>query len=148
MSLQDWGAIGELLGGVAIIVSLLYVGLQIKHGNRETRAATLQATLDSEMSFQAEAMRYAGTWEKILTGVHITDGEETRRAIILYNMMMTLYQNRYFQFKTGYLDNPPVTEEVVTFPMYEIWRASGGAKNRSAEFLEYLDRQHERGTVQ
>ena len=29
MSLQDWGAIGELLGGVAIIVSLLYVGLQI-----------------------------------------------------------------------------------------------------------------------
>ena len=25
MSLQDWGAIGELLGGVAIIVSLLYV---------------------------------------------------------------------------------------------------------------------------
>ncbi len=148
MSLQDWGAIGELLGGVAIIVSLLYVGLQIKHGNRETRAGTLQATLDSEMSFQAEAMRYAGTWEKILTGVHITDGEETRRAIILYNMMMTLYQNRYFQFKTGYLDNPPVTEEVVTFPMYEIWRASGGAKNRSAEFLEYLDRQHERGTVQ
>ena len=47
MSLQDWGAIGELLGGVAIIVSLLYVGLQIKHGNRETRASTLEATLDS-----------------------------------------------------------------------------------------------------
>ena len=57
MSLQDWGAIGERVGGVAIIVSLLYVGLQIKHGNRETRANTLQATLDSEMSLQAEAMR-------------------------------------------------------------------------------------------
>ncbi len=147
MSLQDWGAIGELLGGVAIIVSLLYVGLQIKHGNRETRANTLQATLDSEMSFQAEAMRYAGTWEKIVTGVNFADGEETRTAILLYNMMMTLYQNRYYQFKTGYLDHPPVTEEVVTFPMYEIWRASGGAKNRSAEFLVFLDGQHERGIV-
>ena len=148
MSLQDWGAIGELLGGVAIIVSLLYVGLQIKHGNRETRANTLQATLDSEMSLQTEAMRYAGTWDKIVTGVHLADAEETRRAILLFNMMMTLYQNRYYQFKTGYLDHPPVTEEVVTFPMYEIWRASVGAKNRSAEFLEFLDRQHERGTVQ
>ncbi len=148
MSLQDWGAIGELLGGVAIIVSLLYVGLQIKHGNRETRAATLQATLDSEMSLQAEAMRYAGTWEKIITGVHLADGEETRRAILLYNMMMTLYQNRYYQFETGYLDNLPVTEDVVTLPIYEVWRASGGAKNRSAEFLGFLDRQHERGTVQ
>ena len=148
MSLQDWGAIGELLGGVAIIVSLLYVGLQIKHGNRETRANTLQATLDSEMSLQAEAMRYAGTWDKIVTGVRLEDGEETRRAILLYNMMMTLYQNRYYQFKTGYLDHPPFTEEVVTFPMYEIWRASGGAKNRPAEFLEFLDRQRERGAVQ
>ncbi len=148
MSLQDWGAMGELLGGVAIIVSLLYVGLQIKHGNRETRAAMLQATLDSEMSLQAEAMRYAGTWEKIVTGVHLADGEETRRAILLYNMMMTLYQNRYYQFKTGYLDHPPFTEEVVTWPFYEVWRASGGAKNRSPEFLEFLDRQHEQGTVQ
>jgi hypothetical protein len=148
MSLQDWGAIGEMLGGVAIIVSLLYVGLQLKHGNRETRAVTLQATLDSEMSLQTEAMRYAGTWDKIITGVDLEDGEETRRAILLFNMMMTLYQNRYYQFKTGYLDHAPVTEEVVTFPMYEIWRASGGAKNRSAEFLEFLDRQRERGTVQ
>jgi len=147
MSLQDWGAIGELIGGVAIIVSLLYVGLQIKHGNRETRASTLQATLDSEMSLQAEAMRYAGTWEKIITGVHFADGEETRRAILLYNMMMTLYQNRYYQVKAGYLDHLPFTEEVVTFPMYEIWRGSGGAKNRSAEFLEFLDKQHERGIV-
>ena len=148
MSLQDWGAIGELLGGVAIIVSLLYVGLQIKHGNQETRAATLQATLDSEMLVQAEAMRYAGTWDKVVTGVHITDGEETRRAILLYNMMMTLYQNRYFQFKTGYLDNPPPIEEPVTWPFYEVWRASGGAKNRSPEFLKILDTQHERGTDQ
>jgi len=148
MSLQNWGAIGELLGGVAIIVSLLYVGLQIKHGNRETIAATLQAILDSEMSFQVEAMRYAGTWEKVVTGVHLADGEETRRAILLYNMLMTLYQNRYFQFKTGYLDYPPETEDAVTFPIYEVWRASGGAENRSPEFLKILDRQHERGTVQ
>ncbi len=147
MSLQDWGAIGELLGGVAIIVSLIYVGLQIKHGNREARASTLQATLDSEMSWQAEAMRYAGTWDKIVTSANFADGEETRRAILLYNMMMTFYQNRYYQFKTAYLDHPPFTEEVVTFPMYEIWRGSGGAKNRSAEFLEFLDKQHERSIV-
>jgi len=147
MSLQDWGAIGELLGGVAIIVSLLYVGLQIKHGNREARASTLQATLDSEMSLQAETMRYAGTWEKVLTDVHLADGEEARRGILLYNMMMTLYQNRFYSFKTGYLDHRPFTEEVVTFPMYEIWRGSGGAKNRPAEFLELLDRQRERGIV-
>ncbi len=83
MSLQEWGAKGELIGGVAIIVSLLYVGLQIKHGNRETRANTLQATLDSELSLQAEAMRYARTWDKVVTGVHFSYGEETCMSILL-----------------------------------------------------------------
>jgi len=42
MSLQDWGALGELVGGFAIIVSLLYVGVQIKLGNRETKAAIIR----------------------------------------------------------------------------------------------------------
>jgi hypothetical protein len=148
MSLQDWGALGELVGGVAIIVSLIYVGLQIKHGNQETRAATLQATLDSEMFLQATATQYAGTWDKVVTGVHFADGEESRRAILLYNMAMTLYQNRYYQFKTGYLDYPPDFEEIVTWPIYEIWRTSGGASNRSTEFLKILDSQRERGIIQ
>jgi hypothetical protein len=34
MTLQDWGALGELVGGVAIIVSLIYVGLQIRQGTQ------------------------------------------------------------------------------------------------------------------
>ena len=43
MTIQDWGALGELVGGVAIIVSLIYVGLQIRQGTRASRAATSQA---------------------------------------------------------------------------------------------------------
>lgn len=57
MTIQDWGALGEMIGGAAIIVSLIYVGVQLKQGNRETKAATLQATLDSEMFLQAEVLR-------------------------------------------------------------------------------------------
>jgi hypothetical protein len=146
MSLQDWGAIGELIGGVAIIVSLIYVGIQIKHGNQEARAATLQATLDSEMFLQAEATRYAGIWEKVVTGIPLADGEESRRGILLYNMAMTLYQNRYYQFKTGYMDYSPDFGDIVSWPIYEIWRASGGATNRSPGFLKILDMERQRQT--
>ena len=113
MSLQDWGALGELVGGVAIIVSLLYVG----------------------------------TFEKMHAGVEIADKEESRRAIILFNMMMTLYQNRYYQFKAGYLDYLPDSADAATWPIYEVWRASGGASLRSPEFLEILDKQHQQSTA-
>ena len=43
MTLQDWGALGELVGGIVIIVSLVYVGLQIKQSTAAARAATSQA---------------------------------------------------------------------------------------------------------
>lgn len=43
MTIQDWGAVGELVGGVAIIVSLIYVGLQIRQSTQASRAATSQA---------------------------------------------------------------------------------------------------------
>ena len=37
MTLQDWGAIGEVIGGVAIIFSLIYVGIQVKQSTKATQ---------------------------------------------------------------------------------------------------------------
>jgi hypothetical protein len=66
LKLSDWASIAEILGAIAIVVSLLFVGFQISDSNRETRAATVQAALDSEMVFQAEIARYAGTWARAI----------------------------------------------------------------------------------
>lgn len=146
--LSEIASVAEVVAAIGVILSLLFVGFQIKDGNRETRAATLQATLDSEMALQAEAMRYADVWDKVLSGTQLEEGEEKRRAILLVNMLMTLYQNQYYQFESGYLDRPPIMEQPVTWPIYEEWRKSGGATNRPPEFLEILDKQYERRTVQ
>jgi len=43
MALQDWGALGEVIGALANIISLVYVGNQIKHGAQASRAATKQS---------------------------------------------------------------------------------------------------------
>ncbi len=37
MDIMELGAIGELVGGVAVIGSLIYVGLQVRQGNRLAR---------------------------------------------------------------------------------------------------------------
>ena len=34
MDIMELGAIGELVGGVAVIVSLIYVGLQVRQANK------------------------------------------------------------------------------------------------------------------
>ena len=43
MDIMELGAIGELVGGVAVIGSLIFVGLQVRQSNRLTQAEAVQA---------------------------------------------------------------------------------------------------------
>lgn len=47
MSIQDWGAIGEILGAVGVILTLLYLAIQIRQNTHATRAASHHAVTDS-----------------------------------------------------------------------------------------------------
>ena len=147
--LSDWASIAEIIAAIGVIFSLIFVGLQINEGNVETRAATIQATLNSEMTFQSEILRYAETWEKVATGAPVPEGVETRRGIILYNLLMTQYENRYHQVAAGYVEGLPENlEMIVALPFYEVWRASIGANARSATYLAMLDDLRDKNSVQ
>ena len=47
MNVMELGAMGELVGGVAVIASLIYVGIQLRHSTTATRAASYHAIKDS-----------------------------------------------------------------------------------------------------
>ena len=133
--LSDWASIAEMVAAFGVIVSLIFVGFQIADGNNETRAATTQAALDSEMFLQSHMLKYAGMWEKVVSGLPLEEGEETRRGILIMNMLMTLNENRFHQVNSGYLEHGINNFEIVlNFPFFETWRASGGARARSPEF--------------
>ncbi len=114
----------------------------MNEGNRETRSATAQAIYDSELFMAKTFVEHAETWNKILIGAPLQDGEELRRGIILFNMGIMEVENRYNQFRSGYLtesDWQSAIEGLKPFrnlPMYEIWRLSAGAASRSLEFRE------------
>ena len=143
---QLLGNIGEFAGAIAVVATLGYLAVQVRqskravdNNTRETRAASTQAALDSEMTFQSQILRYADVWEKVVTAAPIAPGEESRRAIVLYQMLMTQYENQYHQYQSGYLEHLPDYERVVDFPTFEMWRASLGTAGRSPEFLAFID---------
>jgi hypothetical protein len=145
MKLKNYALMAEIVGAVAVVVSLLFVGFQINDGNRETRAATAQAVLDAEMFFQAELLRYAGTWERLVAGEPLEEGEEMRRGIILYNMLHTQNENRYKQMKSGFFDYQPHSIlQPVSWPIYDRWTKSLGYATRSPEYREFLDAERKR----
>ena len=139
--LQQYALLAEIISAAVIVISLFFVGLQVRDGNRETRAATVQATINAEMVFQTQILLYAGVWEKISNGEPLQAGEEMRRGIALYNMMMTLNEIRFEQFNAGYLDTGPsaALRELARLPMADLWRNSPGAFSRSPEFLDLID---------
>ncbi len=62
MDIMELGAIGELVGGVAVIASLLYVGLQLRQSNKVAKSESIREiaretsqlylkTCDPELSF-------------------------------------------------------------------------------------------------
>lgn len=148
-TLSEWSSIAEIAAAFGVILSLIFVGLQIKEGNEETRASTMQAALEAEMMFQAEILRYADTWEKVSTGTTITDSVEIRRGIGLFNMVMTVEENRFHQYQAGYIHtDPTVLIRISQLPFFDIWRTSIGANARSPEFLEYVENQRDQEPIQ
>ena len=47
MTLQDLGAIGEFIGGIAVVITLVYLAVSIRQNTKSVRASTYQAILDS-----------------------------------------------------------------------------------------------------
>jgi len=154
MKLSDWASIAEIIAAVGVILSLIFVGLQISEGNQETRAATVQAAADGEAFVIATTLNHAGTWHKVITGAPLDSGEETRIAILLFNLLMTESENRFFQFNSGFLDPPSWQGRLaslgplVRLPMFATWKESVGALNHSADFLDLLDRVAEDTTAE
>lgn len=152
---QMLGNFGEFFGAIAVVATLFYLAVQVRHGRdateantRETRAATTQATLDSEMFVQSHMLRYAGTWDKVTAGLPLSEGEEERRGILLINMLMALNENRFHQIASGYLEGHTNIEAIGDLPIFEAWRDSRGALARSQEFLDFVDSQRKQFTDQ
>jgi hypothetical protein len=84
MTLQDFGAIGELIGGVAVIVSLLYVSAQIRNGLHGSKSNITQEVTShfSRLQFDiAKDTELLKAWVKAERG-EILEPLEQRRILL------------------------------------------------------------------
>lgn len=139
------GAIADLLAAIGVIISLVFVGLQIRKGNAEARAATMQATTDTEMTMLSILANHAEVWEKVTAGTELQPGTETRTAILLFASLMIDYENRFHQNRAGNYDERTWANrrsnlrKLTTLPIYDLWRQSPGGRARSADWTDFLD---------
>jgi len=101
------GAIGEIVGALAVVVSLIYLAVQIRNQNREARAATIQQVLESNANFvsQLQDPGLAEIWVVGIEGLDSLSDVERLRFVIYLTSAMRSFENAYYQWKNGRLDN-------------------------------------------
>jgi hypothetical protein len=143
--LQYWSVFAEIVGSLAVVVSLVFLVIEIDQGTRSTtentraiRAQTAQAALQQLLDFQnfvAEERRRGEMINRILnpefSSFSTLTSEERRLAVNVTRRNLYVYDNAYYQYLQGTLDDS-------VFSRYR--RAIEGRASR-AWFKEYWDQE-------
>ncbi len=107
MGLESLGQIGELVGGLGVVVSFVYLAVQLRQNSRMLKLGNLQQTLDaSRHNFIAslEGRDVIGALVKSRSGEPLTDEEELINQF-WFNAQIRNFENAFLQHKGGALDD-------------------------------------------
>ena len=152
MTLQELGSLGELLGGVAVVVSLLYLAIQIRHNTRglEQNKELMRLSFENEIRKETNDFRsmiaadadLANLWQRGLTGEAELDPSENLRLDLL-NVNITSFLRAQFHARSRgiYPYEAVFLRTVVRTPGFREWW-SGARKLASeddSEVAKYID---------
>jgi len=143
MSLEQYVQIAELIASVAVVISIVYLGMQVRQGTRVNSASARHAISQFALEFAMFKAEHADRLAKVTSQVDLSDGDLMFRW---YNhMMIFLHAETYFhhyelglmpakhwsgygKYVTGYLSTPGVDE---------FWSDVGPAF--SVDFSKWID---------
>ncbi len=147
LTIQDLGALGELLGSVAVLATLVYLALQTRQ-NTMAISAQLDATRITTSQTLILASATSNELEAALQADRISDQsiEQTRRAVYWLAQFLT-HQWNWVHFRQGLLPSfhePGLARTVAAmfnnFRAFEDWWET--AKPRYLpEFVEWVEEQ-------
>jgi hypothetical protein len=107
LSLSDWASIAEIIGAIAVIFSLLYVGVQVQENTSEVRASNRQALIDRSSD---AVLGVAGNPElaqaisKSAAGAPLAPAELTQYQYFVRGMLYDI-QEAFLLHEEGRLDD-------------------------------------------
>ena len=147
MTLAELSDISQALGAVAVIVSLIFVGLEIRHNTRALKATSHHAVTDSFNAINTLIMsdpKVARIWRLGMAGSELLDEDERVSFSYMALGYMRIFETLHYQFSTGALEPKLFEAELstlkwsVTNPGFLPWW-SVNPISLSAEFRAFID---------
>lgn len=150
MSWEAIGAVGEILGALAVLVSLLYLAVQIRQNTASIKSSTFQNAITSISHVSLNIGTdpdSAGIMHKAFTGDTADLTEQERfRVGLLFTAMFRNYENFWFQYRSGVMEEhvwEGVRNAMLGYyrtPSVTAWWAERSSIF-STEFVEFLAEQ-------
>jgi hypothetical protein len=146
VSIEELGSIGDFVGSIAVLISLVYLAVQVKGNTEASRTSTYQAIVSE---FGALNRALAGTsglsvlFVNALEDFESLSAEDKARMSQLFFVCFHNFENMYYQYRKGYLEDDVWTgwkRLMLTYhsrPGFQTWWAlrSDVFSSTFAEFL-------------
>ena len=147
MNLQDLASVAEIVGGVAVVISLIYVGLQVNSSTSAIRSAATSEATTAVQSWYLEMgsnRQASDIWFNALTSPEPLPARDEFQFMMSMHASLLGMQNSYLLSKEGTLDadfREGVTTAIVSVKdlpgMGRFWRQRRGYFHTG--FAKYVD---------
>lgn len=104
--LQDWASIADIVSGIAVILSLIYVGYELRQNTLAMEANSRQEFAHQDLTYLATALDssvVARAIVKVEAGQKLTALEKSQ-LINRQHMNFRVFENAYYQLQKGTLE--------------------------------------------
>lgn len=108
MNWEAVAAVSEVVGAIAIVITLLYLAQQLRQNTQAIKSATWQATQDAEQRFDesiATGPGMANLFNRgMKDGAGSLEGAEQTQFWLIEKQLMDLYQTHHYHYENGIID--------------------------------------------
>lgn len=147
LKLSEMSNVAEIVGAFAIVLSLIYVGIQVKDSAAATRSAAVKDASDAVQSWYLEIggnRQASDLWFNSMTSSSPLSTNDEFQFMMLHHSVMLSFQNSYLLVEEGTLDAD--YRDAITFALVAVkdlpgmdryWKQRKGFLHRG--FAEYVD---------
>jgi hypothetical protein len=147
MNWEAIGAIGEMLGAIGVVASLIFVGIQLLHNTKALRlngTSNVIEQLCNKIDYLAKTEEVATLFFKGAPNPQSLEGLSYYRFTLLAQSLVLYFANVFFQYRSGALDKEAwesicsqLTNTMNSPGMLDYWTKRGG--NFPLAFREFMD---------
>ena len=105
-TIQDWASIAEITSAIAVVVSLIYVGYELRENTRAIEAQTRQAFASQDLAFFESGLDQivvARAMAKYQSGQELSVLEQSQLET-RQNLNFRIFEHAYYQYQKGTLE--------------------------------------------